>query len=72
MLKIIQNLEALYKGAKNYDESEILRATDELTKDGVSASLQNYCLRLANSDNQIECLRSTILFELRIDQLLLN
>ena len=72
MLKIIQNLEALYKGAKNYDDSEILRAIDELDKEGVSKSLQNYCLRLANSDAQIECLRSTILFELKVDQLLLN
>lgn len=72
MLKIIQNLEALYKGAKSYDDSEIIRAVDELTKDGVSASLQNRCLRLANSDSQIECLRSTIIFELRVDQLILN
>lgn len=72
MHKIIENLEALYKGAKMHDESEMLRAIDELTKEGVSTSLQNYCLRLANSDNQIECFRSTILFELRIDELLLN
>jgi len=72
MLKIIQNLEALYKGAKAHDESEMLRAIDELTKEGVSTSLQNYCLRLANSDNQIECFRSTIIFELKIDQLILS
>lgn len=72
MLKIIQNLEALTKGAKAHDESELLRASTELTAMGVPTSLQNKCIKMGCQDNNIECLRSTIIFELRIDQLIYN
>lgn len=72
MLKIIQNLEALTKGAATHDESELLRASTELTKMGVPPSLQNKCIRMGCADNNIECLRSTIIFELRVDQIIYN
>ena len=72
MLRIIQNLEALCNGAKAHDESELLRASAVLTEMGVPVSLQNKCIKMGCHDNNIECLRSTIIFELRIDQLIYN
>lgn len=72
MLKIIQNLEDLYKGAKNYDDSEVLRTTSELTESGVPIYLQNKILQMAYHTSKIENLRGTIIFELRLDQLSSN
>lgn len=72
MLKIIQNLEALYNGAKTYDDSEVLRTCNELTESGVPIYLQNKILQMAYHTSKIENLRGTIVYELRLDQLSLN
>jgi len=65
MKRIILNLEALYAAAKSYDESEIVRASNELMLSGVPNQLINRCLKYAYTAKQIENVRRTLMSDLK-------
>lgn len=65
MFRIISNLVLLNEAAKRYDDSEVVRLTEELLRMGAPVFIVNRALKYAFIDRQIEHVKRTLLSDLR-------